>query len=196
MNGEWWMRGLVVWPSVPTWDRERRARGSLSLKPHHRIELTHCICSTDTWIRAWLCVCTEAESTEESPSRPMLLALFAIIDDHFKYGNIWLHSHAWISTQELIQNQFTLFLFSLKIATAGSLWLGCMRLLLHMCPLTASLCLYYTPCHSLFKPWWSLSNRNCHRLLHFSIFVSLWELGPAERKNRFWLSEASPEMDW
>lgn len=61
-----------------------------------------------------------------------------------------------ISTQKLIQKSIYPVSFLIEnpsasyCHTVNFLWLGFLRLLVHMCPRTASLCLHYMPCHSVF----------------------------------------------
>lgn len=129
--------------------RDWGARGSLSLKPI--TAFSGCIRSTVSWMD--LCV---KESLLYKPRED--LSTLSRNDYHFKYGNVWVHSGSRVSAERLIQNQFTVFLFSLKVPHCRTatqsifLRLGCLFLLIHVCPLTASLHLYYMPCHSLFTP--------------------------------------------
>lgn len=110
-------------------------------------------------------------------------------------------------SRKSIYSFFYFYFFSLSLSlkipqhrhthrhTVNFLWLGCARLLLHMCALTASLCLYYMPCHSLFTPRWSLQTQlqSIASFFHFFFFFYLF-LGVRPRWEESLVS-ASPQLD-
>lgn len=157
MNSEWWMSVRLGSVAICSDMRQREWRSSrfIELQAHHSVQLTYCIRSTDPWMD----VCVEGTLLYKTPPRPLLLTslkLKMIIISNMVIS--WVHRRTPICTPKLIQNQFTavsVLIENLSVShchTVNFLRLGRLRLLAHMCPLTASLRLYYVPCHSLLTP--------------------------------------------
>lgn len=169
-DGWVWSPGCVAICS-DTRRRDWGARGSLSLKPI--TAFGGCVRSTVSWMDS--CV---KESLLYKPGED--LSTLSRNDYHFKYGNVWVRSGSRVSAERLIQNQFTVFLFSLKVphcrtATQSIFCDSAVYSSSSTCAPELPLSISITRPAILSLHHGRHSKHNCHRSPHFSIFWRLFE---------------------